>query len=178
MIHDSELLDQLSRLPQCAFESDVFRATRKGLNPLAPSTSGGRWSPPDGPAVLYTSLEREGSLAEIAHHLSQFTPIPSKPIVVHTLSVATRRTLRILKADRPVLGIDADRYAEDNYHATQALGAAIAFLECDGLIAPSARWPCDNLILFMDNCGPEMRLEVSRSEDVDWLGWARAHNRD
>ena len=68
MIHDRDLLDRLDTLPKEAFDGEVFRGTRQGLNPLAGSFSGGRWMRPDGAAVLYTSLEREGALAEISFH--------------------------------------------------------------------------------------------------------------
>lgn len=68
MIHDRDLLDRLDALPKEAFDGEVFRGTRQSLNPLAGSFSGGRWMRRDGAAVLYTSLEREGALAEISFH--------------------------------------------------------------------------------------------------------------
>lgn len=49
------------------------------------------------------------------------------------------------------------------------------FLGCDGLIAPSARWACDNLILFPDRMGVDATLEVAASEAVDWVTWATAN---
>jgi hypothetical protein len=33
----------------------------------------------------------------------------------------------------------------------QEIGAAVEFLGCDGLIAPCARWDCENLMLFPDS---------------------------
>ena len=32
-------------------------------------------------------------------------------------------------------------------------GILLAFLGCDGLIAPSARWECDHLMIFADTNG-------------------------
>ena len=78
MIHDTALLDKLEGLPKITFDGQVFRATRKSLDPLATSRSGGRWMPASVASVLYTSLQREGALAEISFHWSQWTPVPSK----------------------------------------------------------------------------------------------------
>ena len=62
MIHDQDLVDRLSELATDRFEGEIFRATRIGADPMAPSISGGRWAPPptDTPGiyVLYSSLER------------------------------------------------------------------------------------------------------------------------
>ena len=69
MIHEQSLVDQLSILSTEQFDGDVFRATRAGADPLANSINGGRWAPgatgaADVP-VLYTSLDRDGALAEV-----------------------------------------------------------------------------------------------------------------
>jgi hypothetical protein len=66
VVHDPELLDRLDALPKEAFDGEVFRATRQNLDPLVGSYNGGRWMRPAAAAVLYTSLAREGALAEIA----------------------------------------------------------------------------------------------------------------
>ena len=79
MIHDQALVDRLSGLRSERFEGEAFRATRVGADPAAPSTSGGRWAPPPqgdpGIHVLYTSLERDGALAEVASFLAGLTPV-------------------------------------------------------------------------------------------------------
>lgn len=56
---------------------------------------------------------------------------------------------------------------------TQEIGAAIEFLGCDGLIAPSARWTCDNLMLFPERMRHDATLEIVHSETVDWLEWGK-----
>jgi hypothetical protein len=56
--------------------------------------------------VLYTSLEREGALAELSYHWSQLTPLPSKPAMLHRLAVDTGKTLRLVRASLSHLGID------------------------------------------------------------------------
>lgn len=172
MIHEPELLDRLEALPKETFEGHVFRATRQSLDPLASSISGGRWMPKGGAGVLYTSLEREGALAEISFHWSQQNPLPSKPLMLHTLGVTTNRTLKLVRADLTVLGVPEHLYTTVNLVRTQQIGAAIDFLGCDGLIAPSARWDCDNLVLFPDSMGDRASLELISSESVDWISWA------
>ncbi len=123
-------------------------------------------------SVLYTSLEREGALAEIAFHWGQLTPLPSKPAALHRLRLTARRTLRLIEADLVNLGVDLGAYRSINYARTQVIGAAVAFLERDGLIIPSARWDCANLVLFTDNYGLGGRLEVAETETIDWRAWA------
>jgi hypothetical protein len=172
MLHDPDLLDRLDALPKETFDGDVSRATRENLDPLASSYSGGRWMRRDGAGVLYTSLAREGALAEISFHWAQLDPRPTKPVVVHTLRVAAHRTLRLVRADIASLGVSENAYEGVNLPRTQEIGAAVEFLGCDGLIAPCARWPCDNLILFPDRMGIDATLELVASESVDWLAWA------
>jgi hypothetical protein len=173
LIHDRELLERLGAFEPERFEGEVFRATRLNLDPLADSTSGGRWAPRGSVRVLYTSLLREGALAEISFHWGQLTPRPSKHAAVHRLGVSASRSLRLLKPDLEGLGVDMERYHDVNYLRTQEIGAAVAFLGCDGLLAPNARWGCENLVLFMENHAFSDRLEALASETVDWQAWAR-----
>ena len=172
MIHDSDLLDRLDALPKETFGGEVFRGARQNLDPLASSYSGGRWMRRDGAGVLYTSLAREGALAEISFHWGQLNPRPTKPVMLHTLRVVAHRTLKLVRADLSTLGVPESAYGGVNLPRTQEIGAAVEFLGCDGLIAPCARWACDNLILFPDRMGVDATLEVVTSEAVDWAIWA------
>jgi hypothetical protein len=63
-------------------------------------------------------------------------------------------------------------YNAVNYNETQKIGAAVQFLGCDGLIVPSARWDCENLVVFNDNHSLDDDLRVIESEEVDWKSWA------
>jgi hypothetical protein len=173
MRHDADLLERLSAFPTETFDGFAYRATRQSLDPLAFSLRGGRWAPAGEMAVLYTSLERNGALAEIAYHWGQLSPPPSKPVVLHRLRAAARKSLRLIRTDLPLLGVDLSRFGEVRYDRTQEIGAAVAFIGCDGLLAPSARWDCMNLILFNDN--PQDELRVVETETVDWQQWARDH---
>jgi hypothetical protein len=133
---------------------------------------------PNETPTLYTSTPHDGALAEITHHWSQLTPLPSKPAAIHRIQLATRRTLRLARAELVGLGVDWDRYGEPNYKRTQEIGAAIAHLDCDGLIAPSARWSCDNVMLFLtNNVGDDDISILVDSTEVDWLSRAKANGR-
>nr|WP_281173412.1 RES family NAD+ phosphorylase [Xenophilus azovorans] len=134
--------------------------------------SGGRWMQRDGAGVLYTSLAREGALAEISFHWGQLNPRPTKPVVLHRLRVVAHRTLRLVRADLSQLGVSESAYTGVNIPRTQEIGAAVEFLGCDGLIAPCARWACDNLMLFPDRMGVDATLEIVSSEAIDWVAWA------
>ena len=175
MIHDRELIEQIQKLPRHAFDGHVFRTTGLDADPTAFSSSGGRWAPPDGAngscTILYTSVERDGALAEVASYLSLLTPVPKISLAVHKLEVAPHNTLKLAIGDFENFGIDRASYTERNYRRTQIIGAAINFLELDGLLAPSARWDCDNLMIFGDNYLPDAKLDVVSSETVDYENW-------
>jgi hypothetical protein len=52
-------------------------------------------------------------------------------------------------------------------------------LQYDGLIAPSARWACDNVMLFFPHQeAVNEDLVVRSSVEVDWQQWAKEHMRD
>jgi hypothetical protein len=175
MHHDRELLERLSAFAPVKLDTTVFRATRRGLDPLTPSTIGGRWMSPGETPILYTSLERDGAIAEIAYHWSLLTPVPSKPMMVHELSATVNKTLKLAHAELVDLGVDWKRYGEINYERTQLIGAAVAHLKFDGLIAPSARWNCVNAMLFLPEFDSAAELILRSSAQVDWREWVREH---
>jgi hypothetical protein len=84
---------------------DVFRATIPGYDPLAASTRAGAGPNTAGPP-LSTSLQFERAVAEIAFDWSRLTPIPKRPVTVHTLTVETEKTLRLIRADLFALGVE------------------------------------------------------------------------
>ena len=144
--------------------------TRKGRDPLQGSASFSRWC--DGSFdVLYTSLERNGAIAEINSLLKLQPVFPSK-IVSHLykLEIRTSQTLRL--ADMNMLarfGIDIVRYRERDYTKTSAIAETAFFLGFDGLIAPSARFACNNLVIFTERLSPhDINLAMPDPEIVDW----------
>jgi hypothetical protein len=175
---DLDLLDALEACPRQKFVGKTWRIVREGRDPLLGAASKSRWC--DGAFdVLYTSLERDGALAEIHAFLSLQPVFPSKiSWRDHEIATATERTL--VFADLAALGrvgVEAATYRERDYTRTQAIADAAFFLGFDGLIAPSARWACQNLVLFTDRLAPD-RLAVTGqgAEPIDWAAW-RKRNR-
>lgn len=176
-MHDPELLDALEALDPEPFEGSVWRVKRDTLDPLGGYPSGGRWDPGRF-EVIYASLDPNGAQAEVLYHLERAPVFPSRArYFLHELAVETRRTLRLADFRQlESLGVDRSKYDRPDYETTQAIGAAAHFLEFDGLIVPSARWNCNNLILFMEQREPDLELRVVRSDPVDWANW-RKRNR-
>jgi hypothetical protein len=40
-----------------------------------------------------------------------------------------------------------------------------------GLIVPSARWPCTNLVLFLDRMPDATLPTLADSRDINWPAW-------
>lgn len=171
---DLELLDALDAHEGVSFEGDVWRIVRAERDMLEGAASKARWEP-GAFDVLYTSLEREGALEEVYFHLSRQPVFPSKmQSVLHRICVRTRRTLKLADlAALAALGVTTERYGDLSYDRTQEIGDAAFFLGFDGILAPSARFACQNLVLFMDRLEPG-DLIVGGSEPVDWAAWRKA----
>ncbi|MGH7814310.1 MAG: RES family NAD+ phosphorylase [Candidatus Binataceae bacterium] len=170
---DPALLDALDAFERRPYDGVTWRVVRDGRDPLQGGASGGRWDPTlfD---VLYSALEPDGAVAEVNFHLSRQPVFPSKiGYGLHRIRVRTEKTLKLpdLNAMIP-LGVDPTRYRELLYAPTQAIGDAAYFLGFDSIIAPNARWSCNNLILFTDQIGPA-ELTVIKSSDVNWTEWRK-----
>jgi RES domain-containing protein len=175
---DLELLDLIDGHEGIAFEGDVWRIVRAERDVLQGYPAGGRWDPGTFD-VLYTALARDGALAEIHFHLSQQPVFPSKlRSVLHRLTVRTARTLRIADLEAlEGLGVSRETYPNLTYDRCQAIGDAAQFLGFDGILAPSARWTCQNLVLFVDRFGPD-DLRLVESEAIDWRVWREGQRKE
>lgn len=175
--HDFRLLDALEEIKGIGFAGNIWRVVRSQRSVFDGSRGSGRWNPSD-LEVLYAAQEADGALAEIHFHLSLGQRIfPTR--IQHTLyqlSVKMGQTLHLVDMDALIaLGVEPSRYGEMLYHRTQEIADAAAFLGFDGLIAPSARWTCQNLVLFLDSFNIE-DLDIISEEDVNWAEWI-ARNR-
>ena len=176
--HDDRLLDAISAIDPVAYESAVWRCVRDGRPPTEGSRGSGRWNPAD-LSVLYCAEKPEGALAEIHFHLSRGQPVfPSR--MRHRLwklGAELSDALTLLDLDQLLrLGVEMSRYREILYAKTQEIGAAAAFLGFDGLLAPSARYDCANLVVFLDNAADGAIAGIS-DEPVDWSTYRGAPNR-
>ena len=82
------------------------------------------------------------------------------------------------------LGLDTARYGQlsypertNEYPRSQHIAEAAYFLEFDGLIAPSARWNCFNIVLFCEQLPPEATQAIKDHGLLDWHAWQREHHR-
>src|ERR1700732_177019 len=93
-IHDRVVLDALEALDPHPVRGAVWRVTRRGREPLRGAAAHGRWSASGEFEVLYTSLVREGALAEIGYRLS-LQPVWRSRVEhqIHTIDVHTERNL-------------------------------------------------------------------------------------
>ena len=176
---DLGLLDSVDALPREPFAGTVWRVCREGRDPLLAGQSPSRWC--NGTFdVLYTSLEQDGALAEIHALLSSQPVFPSKiRLHLHRIAVRAKRTLRLADLDALMrLGVEVGRYRERDYQRCQEIADAAHFLDFDGLIVPSARWNCLNLVLFTDRVRPDdFELSQSETDPIDWPDWRKRHTR-
>ena len=174
-VHDRSVLDALEQLDPEPFDEDVWRVVRNGRDPLRGASANGRWGAAGELDVLYTSEQRDGALAEVGYRLL-LEPVWPSLIThdIHVLAVKTDRVLRLVDTSKlEKLGVEIARYETFDYSATQAIAAAAHFLEFDGLLVPSARFACSNLVLFTDRVSVAGSLQLVSSESVDWSAWRK-----
>ena len=66
------------------------------------------------------------------------------------------------------------RYSDRDYSRTQPIADAAFFLGFDALLAPSARWPCSNLVLFTDRLAPQQIEVAGEPQPIDLERWRSA----
>jgi hypothetical protein len=169
---DVVLLDALDILPRSVIQQRVWRTVRDGRDPLEGSKSRGGWGH-DGIETLYASGVKDGSVAEIYSLLSAQPVFPSKPkwltyqVQADLEGVACLPTLPALAE----LGVDLDRYHLREYGRTQEIADAALFLGFTGMIVPSARWDCYNLVVFTERIDPGQLVLEGTPSPVDWDEW-------
>ena len=176
---DLELLDAIDAFRREAFNGEVWRVVREGRDPILGSPSRSRWC--DGTFdVLYTSFERDGAIAKI-HALLALQPVFPSRIrwFANRVKVLAAQTLKL--ADVPTLarlGVDTERHASRDCSRTQPVPDAADFLGFDGLVAPSARWPCLNLVAFTERVAPHQIEVLSRDDQpIEWDRWRKRARR-
>jgi len=168
---DPDLLQFIDSIEGQTFESIVWRVTWASRDPIAGNAGGGRWSPQDSFEVLYTSLEADGALAEIYYHLSRAPVFSSSQTKLHRLEVSLRNVLLLGDDELVRLGIE-DPYAPRlESKRSQEIGEAAYLMGFEGIVVPSARWACKNLVLFTDRIKLIENIELIESKDVNWPAW-------
>lgn len=177
---DPELLDALDAYERTSFDGTIWRVVRDGRSPLEPSRIGGRWDlggARDGYDVLYTAMDPDGAIAEVEYHLSQQPVFPSRsPRSLHTIHAHASTVIALKTIDELVaLGVERARYRKPLYDRTEEIGDAVAFLGCDALIVPSARWSGLNVVLFLGALDPEALELIGKPVPIDWDSWRAEH---
>lgn len=164
MIYRPELLDLLEQLPASPWSGRVFRHMFARLPPQRENIKGARWNPEGFPAI-YTSLEVETALAEVAYRLSLEPYPPSKGRVLYHLdvtvsNVADLRGPGILES----LGITPAVLSDPlSLRQCQEIGAAAGFSGYTGLLVPSVRrTPGSNLVILAYD-----QFDVVDQQDID-----------
>lgn len=169
MLHDRALLDALEEAQVESFEGIVWRITAGNRHPLAGSSGGGRWSPPSSSPTLYTSLQKDGAVAEIRFRLSMEPVFPAKiTFSAHQIQINLSNLLDISgMAQLALLGVDLNSYNKIDYARTHLIAAAARFLEYEGMLVPNARYQCKNLVIFLDRLRPGSTMTSELSEPID-----------
>ena len=181
-LRDSALIDALEATAPVPYAGPAWRVVRQDRDVLQCGAAGGRWD--DGSFdVLYTSELAEGAVAEMDFHLSRGQPvIPSRVVYeLHELSVAMERALEFADLSAlAALGVETARYGSlsttekaGEYPRSQEVAEAAHFVGFDGLIVPSARFECRNLIIFCDRVAPAVLQATHNHGAVDWKDWRR-----
>ena len=130
--------------------------------------------PPNDFEALYTSLDENGAIAEIYYHLTKAPVFTSSAVNLFKLPVRTEHTLVFDTVDAlERVGVEEEAFRRGNYARTCEIGAAACFLDAEGLIVPSARWNCSNLILFPDRMLDLETLSVEEIFVVNWPAWRK-----
>ncbi len=166
MVYPSELLDRLSAITPAPWAGQTFRHMFGAYPPDAENIRGARWNPL-GVAAIYTSLAREGALAEAEHQIA-VQPIPPRATrTIYTIELTLASVLDLTDSELlQSLGVGQAELTADDMTACRQLGGAVHWLERDGLLLPSARSPSTNLVIFPANRRADARFEILGAEPV------------
>jgi RES domain-containing protein len=167
LIYPPELLDQLQAALSGPFSGVVYRHMFAGYPPFAVNTRGARWNPPDVGAI-YTSVERQTAIAEAEHRISLEPFRPRAKRTMYELRVELASALDLTSRDLLLkLGVGDAELEGLDFSACQLVGGAVAWLEHDGLLVPSARCDGTNLVIFPAIQDPEHEWEIVSSEVLE-----------
>lgn len=174
---DNQLIDAIEAIEPLTYSGHVWRVVREGRDPTRCSASGGRWD--DGTFdVLYTSEARAGAISEMKFHLMRGQPVMPSLVTyrLYELEVKLGRALKLLDlATLSMIGLDINRYGQLSYEErgaeyprSQDIGEVAHFLDYDGLVVPSARYECLNVVVFCDRVPPEALIVRMDHGRIDW----------
>lgn len=174
---DPDLLNAIDAVPGQRCSGTVWRVTWASRDPLAGNEGGGRWSPDGRFEVLYSSLESDGALAQVYYHLSRAPVMSSSDMRLNQLDVTLDNVLVLSIEQLRDLGVDDPRASRIDGHQARAVGEAAFMLDFQGMIVPSARWDCNNLVLFLDRIELNKNIRFQHQAEVNWPAWREQAGR-
>ena len=162
-------MEHLEGCSQEPLEGVVCRVVWADRSPVNGSSAPlGRWNSADGKfEVLNTSLTSEGAVAEFEAFWFLFDQRPDRPARNWKLRVRLKRVVELDFERLDGLGVGQADYQGRDYSRAQAVSGALRHLGCDGLIVPSARFDCRNLVVYMQNLDKDCFVE-----EVEWSEFA------
>jgi RES domain-containing protein len=134
--------------------------------PERENTLGARWNPPEVPAI-YTSLSRDGVLAEAEYQMSMEPLRPRVRRTLYEIEVSLSSVLDLSSQSAlSVLGLSLSDLATIDHTKCQMVGGAIEHLEHDGLLVPSARALATNLVIYPNRQNEDYTFRVMSQEVV------------
>lgn len=167
---DPDLLVALEGRREGPFERAVRRVVWADRSPVQGSSGArGRWSsPPDGFEVLNTSFMPEGASAEFEAFWSLFEQHPDRQALNWRLRVRLNRAVELDFGALETLHVAQSDYGDRECSRTQEISDAANYLGYDGLIVPSARYECRNLIIYIQNLAGDWVVEEDESKPFLW----------
>lgn len=156
MLPDARLRAALSKAPLVSFHGFVTRfmyeVYRHAPMPKGAMTVGQRYNPP-GVAAIYASFSRACALAEFTQYFKNNMPISAASMVSldvrlsRVLDITNSEILNLLHSSREEL---CSMRIPGASHPALSLGTAASAMRIDGIIAPSAVFEDDNLVIYPD----------------------------
>ncbi len=167
MIYPPDLLDSLQENPSGPFAGPVYRHMFADYPPTAVNTRGARWNPPEVGAI-YTSVEKNGAIAEAEYRLSVEPLRPTTRRTLYTLDIQLDNVLNMTsKSALAAVGVTDVELTSIDLEPCQAVGGATAWLDHDGLLIPSARHDSANLVIFPAAQDPDSLLAIVDEEVLE-----------
>jgi RES domain-containing protein len=162
---DRDLLQALARISPSRWQGTVFRHMFANFPPERENTLGARWNPPEVPAI-YTSLSRDGVLAEVEYQLSLEPLRPPARRTLYEIGVTLSSVLDISSPHvLSTLGLSHSDLAMTDHAKCQMIGGAVEYLEHDGLLVPSARVSkATNLVIYPNKQTEDYEFRVTAQE--------------
>ncbi len=100
----------------------------------------------------------------------------SAEVLLYRLKINLDRILRLTDTSLlNKLGIEDPLASRLDLEKSQAISSAARFLEFQGLLVPSARWDCQNLVLFPNRLDLNVAIAVKENQVINWPAWKEQH---